>query len=538
MSPGAQIFSAALLVGLCPIHAEVFTTNAVCLKNRCINPVFPGLEDLHRLEEAAWLSSTRKKVSESISFCRNAVTYDPAMPASQDLIEFSAIVRKQDAAALTMFTYHLAGLGLEVWNYPKPELADNCVKSIWRMVCFTYFPRAPLGAQDGMPVQYLRPCQSSCQNYIKMCGVECCDESVRCVFSHTKAITPTVKLLQTGYAPHDGPSSLCTGAAHRSRAPGLATWALLLLQGFFWFLDGPLRAARSAVGRQGGSRAAWLVLTVCIFSVLLQGCNVDVPTHAVGNWRAEPDYLITYEFIPPGQSPRSALLNSCSVPTLSQTVQCGGRGVCRVWDEENFENTLSFCFCDRDYADPECNTKRKSQVVAFCLSVFFGWLGADQFYLGFPISGTMKLCSGGGFGLWWIIDFIRIGSSPVETANFKLAADFPHWAFVLSTVTLAAFIGFSIANVLLVQHVKTRQRNALMMQSNEEHRLRASGGRSEKLSGGDHAAVEKFVSAQRSSSGVPDYGSMGGSMGMGACGGGMKLAPAAAKGLSWRHDNV
>ena len=29
---------------------EVFTTNAVCTQNNCINPIFPGLEDLYLLE--------------------------------------------------------------------------------------------------------------------------------------------------------------------------------------------------------------------------------------------------------------------------------------------------------------------------------------------------------------------------------------------------------------------------------------------------------------------------------------------------------
>merc|ERR1711871_1532268 len=120
------------------------------------------------------------------------------------------------SAAMTTFFYHMAGLGYEGWDYTKPgESDDECARSIWRMVCYTYFPRAQVGCEENAPTPYLRPCQSSCQNYINMCGVECCDESVQCVFAHTKALSATEKITTSGYIPHDGPSSLCTGAARR-----------------------------------------------------------------------------------------------------------------------------------------------------------------------------------------------------------------------------------------------------------------------------------------------------------------------------------
>jgi len=510
------LFHATLVLPFLGVGAEFFTTNAICRKNNCINPIFPGLEDLHRLEEASWTASTRSKVSKALGFCRNAVNYDPALPVSQTQVDFDAIVRKQDAAANTMFVYHLAGLGLEAWNYPKPELADNCVKSIWRMVCFTYFPRAPLGAQDGAPTKFIRPCQSCCQNYIKTCGVECCDESVKCVFTHEKAITPTTTLVQSGYAPHDGPSSLCTGAAS-SRAPSLLIWLLLLLQG-----SGFLEMVRAA----GSSRNLWMVGMVCAMSLLLQGCDFDVPTHSVGNWRAETDYLISFEFVPPGMPARNAVLNSCAYPHLSQTVQCGGRGVCRVWDETDLENSAAFCFCDRDWADPECSTKRKSQVVAFSLSVFLGFLGVDQFYLGFPIAGSLKLCTLGGFGAWWVVDIIRLGSAPVDSVNFKVAADLPHWTFVLCTVCMSTIIGFAVAHAMLVQHRQKRHRDVLLMKANEEHRHMAAEARGDRVQG-DSMAMEKLISMSR---GVPDYGSTNPGMG------GNTLPPAGQG--SWKRENV
>merc|ERR1719162_826198 len=139
---------------------------------------------------------------------------------------------------------------------------------------------------------------------------------------------------------------------------------------------------RSLFGGLGG-RKMFMISCLAIVALSLQGCDYDVPVHNVGNWRAQPDYLIKNEFVPPGGSPREASLNSCSLARLSQTLQCSGRGVCRLWDSRNYGNNLAFCDCDRDWTDPECRTRRKSQTIAYLLAMFFGFLGADQFYLGF-----------------------------------------------------------------------------------------------------------------------------------------------------------
>lgn len=415
---------------------EVYTTNAICSKKNCINPVFPGMEDLHRLSQASWIASTLRKTSPSLGFCKNAISYDPALPMPGGAgTSVKELVQRQDNAAATMFYYHLTGLGLEAWDYQEPEYADDCVKSAWRMACYTYFPRAEIGVQDGAISSYVRPCQSSCQNYVRSCQVECCDESVQCVFKHTKVINAKEVLTTEGYSPHDGPSSMCTGASHRSALP------------MFW-------------------------IAVVIAMVLsLQGCDTDIPEHKVGNWRAQPDYLLKHEYILPGASARNGgALNSCSIQRLSPNLQCSGRGSCKLWHENSIDNSLAFCECDRDWTDPECRTRRKSQTVAYLLALFLGFVGADQFYLGFVAQGLVKLFSFGGFGILWISDVVKIGSAPVYASKYRTAADLPHFVFVLSSVFAACFAGFTVAYFLTQRFTAMKRREAMFLQAQEEAR--------------------------------------------------------------------
>merc|ERR1712113_656133 len=117
-------------------------------------------------------------------------------------------------------------------------------------------------------------------------------------------------------------------------------------------------------------------------------------------------------------------------------------GHCRQWYQNSIDPfPMFFCDCERDWADPECRTRRKSQAKAFLLSLFTGYIGLDHFYLGEYYSGIAKLATFGGLGVWWIIDIVRIGSAPIYASDFRLAADLPHWAYVFISVGFFAALG-------------------------------------------------------------------------------------------------
>lgn len=200
----------------------------------------------------------------------------------------------------------------------------------------------------------------------------------------------------------------------------------------------------------------------------LQGCNVAVPRHTVGNWEAKPNYLTEFQYVPPGKPATSAILNSCMDPAIATSLQCSGHGSCRQWNDVAVVPSsklpkLVFCECDRDYADPECTTARKSQVTAFVLSLFLGVFGIDQFYLGYVWYGVAKLLTVGGFGLWYLFDLCRIGSTPPLTRyNFRAAADLPHFAFVLTVVTAMLFFGFAIS-IWSIQRQRVKKAHELLL---------------------------------------------------------------------------
>lgn len=221
------------------------------------------------------------------------------------------------------------------------------------------------------------------------------------------------------------------------------------------------------------ARSSSLSAVLTLIAALLQGCELDIPRHVVGNWRAKESYLVKYGAALPGNlSEGASQINSCMFPGLAPALRCSGHGECANWFTAPTEANgtqlapLSFCRCDEQWTGPECNLARKSQVTAYLLSMTLGMFGADQFYLGWWGLGCMKLATFGGLGLWWVFDVVRIGSTPVATAgSFRLANDLAHWAFVLTLLCFAGFLGFALSIWSIRRQQERKAREILLLRS-------------------------------------------------------------------------
>ena len=65
----------------------------------------------------------------------------------------------------------------------------------------------------------------------------------------------------------------------------------------------------------------------------------------------------------------------------------------------------------------------KDKNVALILSVIFGMLGIDRFYLGYPLIGLIKLLTFGCFGILWIADIICIATGRLKPNNGEYSAE-------------------------------------------------------------------------------------------------------------------
>ncbi len=68
-------------------------------------------------------------------------------------------------------------------------------------------------------------------------------------------------------------------------------------------------------------------------------------------------------------------------------------------------------------ARPTVGRPTRSQGTAFLLSLFLGTFGVDRFYLGYTGLGVVKLLTGGGCGIWALIDFVIIGMGHAKDAD-------------------------------------------------------------------------------------------------------------------------
>lgn len=59
----------------------------------------------------------------------------------------------------------------------------------------------------------------------------------------------------------------------------------------------------------------------------------------------------------------------------------------------------------------------KDKTTALILSILLGSLGIDRFYLGYTGLGILKLITGGGFFIWWLVDVILIATGKLTAKD-------------------------------------------------------------------------------------------------------------------------
>ena len=66
---------------------------------------------------------------------------------------------------------------------------------------------------------------------------------------------------------------------------------------------------------------------------------------------------------------------------------------------------------DRDYEfDDRDDQSERDFTAALLLCFFLGILGVHRFYAGRIGTGFLLLLTGGGFGIWWMVDFVLIAT--------------------------------------------------------------------------------------------------------------------------------
>ncbi len=81
-----------------------------------------------------------------------------------------------------------------------------------------------------------------------------------------------------------------------------------------------------------------------------------------------------------------------SMPSIRQTI-------------EQMDPQKASMVLGQDYKDP---------TMAIIISAIIGAYGIDRFYIGDTMMGVLKLITGGGCGIWWLIDIFLIMGATKE----------------------------------------------------------------------------------------------------------------------------
>ena len=92
---------------------------------------------------------------------------------------------------------------------------------------------------------------------------------------------------------------------------------------------------------------------------------------------------------------------------------------CRECTKRISDTAISCPFCGARQRGRCIEAIQLNWTVTLVISILFGWLGIDRFMMGQIGLGILKLITGGGFGIWWVIDIILIATKKVPNIEWE-----------------------------------------------------------------------------------------------------------------------
>ena len=87
--------------------------------------------------------------------------------------------------------------------------------------------------------------------------------------------------------------------------------------------------------------------------------------------------------------------------------------------------------------------ERKSHGTALLLCFFFGALGIHRIYTGYILLGILQLLTGGGFGIWSLVDLISLWLDKFKDSNGNSLSEYDETCVAL-TVILAVIVPIAL----------------------------------------------------------------------------------------------